>query len=69
MKAFNAVDWVSLVLVCIGAINWGILGVFHHDLVSDLFGYMTILARIVYVLVALSGVYLLATSISLCRKQ
>lgn len=51
-------DYTLLVLVLIGAINWGLIGFFGFDLVSFLFGNMTWLSRIVYGLVGLSGLYL-----------
>lgn len=52
----NIVMWS---LVIIGAINWGLVGIFGLDVVSTLLGDMTILARIVYVLVGISGIGLL----------
>lgn len=51
-------DYTLLILVLIGAINWGLIGFFGFDLVSFLFGNMTWLSRIVYGLVGLSGLYL-----------
>lgn len=46
----------ALVLTIIGAINWGLVGLFQFDLVATLFGGSdAILARIVYVLVAIAG--------------
>lgn len=48
---------IALVLVIVGAINWGLVGAFNFDLVETLFGDMTILTRTVYILVGLSGVY------------
>ncbi len=51
-------DYTLLILVLIGAINWGLIGFFGFDLVSFLFGNMTWLSRIIYGLVGLSGLYL-----------
>ncbi len=45
----------ALAITIIGAINWGLIGLFDFNLVEFLFGDMTLLSRIVYVLVALSG--------------
>ena len=56
MKALN---YIALTLVIIGAINWGLIGFFRFNLVSWIFGDMTVIARIVYALVGLSGLYLL----------
>lgn len=56
---FNTVDWVAWVLVVVGAVNWGLIGLFEFDLVSALFGPMSAVTRIVYVLVGVAGVYFL----------
>lgn len=56
MKMF---DNTSLTLVIIGALNWLLIGVFRFDLVAFLFGNMTLLSRIVYILVGLCGLYLI----------
>lgn len=51
---------VALLLVIIGAINWGLVGVIDLDLVEFLTNYLAygnVIARIVYVLVGLSGLY------------
>ena len=58
---FNGFDWVAYVLVLVGALNWGLVGAFKFNLVETLLGDMTTLARIVYVLVGLSAVYLVVT--------
>jgi uncharacterized protein len=59
MKNLNTFEWVALVLVAIGGINWGLIGLFNLDLVSTLFGTMSVLTRVVYVLVGVSGIYTL----------
>lgn len=58
---FNAVDWIAYVLVLVGALNWGLVGLFKFNLVETLFGDMTTLARIVYSLVGVSALYLVLT--------
>lgn len=50
---------IALILVIIGAINWGLVGLMGLDLVATLFGIGTTLAKVVYVLVGLSGLYCL----------
>ena len=51
-------DRISLILVIVGAVNWGSIGLFQFDIVSWLFGGQdAILSRIVYTLVALAGVW------------
>lgn len=50
---------LSNLLVIIGALNWGLVGILNFDLVAALFGKKSILSRLVYTLVGLSGVYLI----------
>ncbi len=63
-NAFPPATWVAIILSVIGAINWGLVGLFNFDVVSALFGTMSTLSRIVYVLVGLSGVYLLFAAVT-----
>ena len=51
------VDKIALILIIIGAINWGLIGLFKFNLVELIFGDMTLLARIVYTLVGISGLW------------
>lgn len=53
----KALDTISLILVIIGAVNWGLIGFFQFDLVVALFGYATTFTRIVYALVGIAGLY------------
>ena len=46
-----------LVLTIIGAINWGLIGLFNFNLVDTLFGIGSVLSRIVYTLVGVSGLW------------
>lgn len=46
---------VALVIATIGCINWGLVGIFNFNLVEYLFGDGTLLTRIVYILVLISG--------------
>ena len=50
-------DYFVLILVIIGAINWGLIGFFKFDLVAFLFGDMTWISRIIYAIVGLCGLY------------
>ena len=47
----KAIDYIVLVLVIIGAINWGLVGFFGLDLVAFLFGSMSVLSRIIYAVI------------------
>ena len=56
----KVLDYIALTLVIIGAVNWGLIGFFQFDLVATLFGGMdSIISRIIYALVGLSGIYTL----------
>jgi uncharacterized membrane protein YuzA (DUF378 family) len=57
----NILRGIAFVLVMVGAIAWGILGIFNVNIVAALFGDATILTRIVYALVGISAIVLLAT--------
>lgn len=51
-------DTLSLILVIIGALNWGLIGLFQFDLVASIFGGMsTVVSRIIYTLVGLAGIW------------
>jgi uncharacterized protein len=55
MRALNI---ITLLLVIVGGLNWGLVGLFQFDLVAAIFGgQQSTLARIVYILVGLSAVW------------
>ncbi|GAB3554267.1 hypothetical protein GCM10027343_42060 [Noviherbaspirillum agri] len=64
----NAVDWLSMTLLIVGGINWGLVGLFNVDLVATLFGEMSLLSRIVYAVVGLSALYTIYTSSKMSRS-
>ena len=53
----KVIDKIALILIIIGAINWGLIGLFRFNLVGLLFGSMTALSRIIYILVGISGLW------------
>ncbi len=53
----KVIDKIALVLIIIGAINWGLIGIFNFNLVEAIFGNMTVISRIIYGLVGLSGLW------------
>ena len=59
------VDWLALILVLVGALNWGLVGILEFDLVATLFGEMSYLTRIIYSLVGLAAIYVTVISMSL----
>jgi uncharacterized membrane protein YuzA (DUF378 family) len=56
----KTVDYIALVLVVIGAINWGLIGFFGFDLVRVIFGDMTLISRILYSVIGIAGLYALS---------
>ncbi len=56
----KCLDYITLVLLIIGGINWGLIGLLKFDLVAFLFGQMTWISRIIYGLVGLSALYTLS---------
>lgn len=57
-RSENMLDRISLILVIIGALNWGSIGLFRFDIVGWLFGGQgAIISRIIYTLVALAGIW------------
>ena len=54
----NILDWIAMSLVFIGAINWGLVA-FDINLVTMITGTQVMIAKIIYGLVGLAGIYLL----------
>ena len=54
MKILNI---ISLALIIIGAVNWGLLGFFQFDLVAAIFGDMSVFSRVIYSLIGICGLY------------
>lgn len=53
----KTLDIIALILVIIGAVNWGLVGFFQYDLVSAIFGYMSTFTRVIFALVGIAGLY------------
>ena len=53
----NILNKLTLVLLIVGGLNWGLVGLFDFDLVAALFGDMSPLSRVVYSLVGLSALF------------
>jgi uncharacterized membrane protein YuzA (DUF378 family) len=58
MAVRNPVDLIAFILVIVGGLNWGLVGFFNYDLVAAIFGAMSTLSRIVYILVGLAALYM-----------
>jgi uncharacterized membrane protein YuzA (DUF378 family) len=57
-----------LILLIVGGVNWLLVGAFNFDLVATLFGEMSALSRIVYIVVGLAALYVLFMSAKLTRS-
>lgn len=60
MKNFKTLDWIALILLLIGGLNWGLVGLFNFSLVHAIFG--NLLARLIYIVVGVAAgfkIYLL----------
>lgn len=64
MKKMPWYGWVALVLVIIGALNWGLVGFFSYNLVEAIFGTET-LVKIIYDLVGISALYMIIAAFSM----
>ena len=58
IRSGSMIDNISLILVIIGALNWGIIGLFGVDLIGMLFGgQLTLIPRIIYTIVVIAGIW------------
>lgn len=53
----KTIDTIALILIIIGAINWGLIGFFKFNLVDTIFGELSVISRIIYALVGISGLW------------
>ena len=57
-KGVKTMDFIALLLVIVGAINWGSIGIFSFDIVGALFGgQASLISRIIFTLVGLAGLW------------
>lgn len=63
-------DIVSLILVIIGAINWGLVGLFRFDLVAWIFGSQAaVMSRIIYTVIGLAGLWCVSLLVRRCSRD
>lgn len=65
----DIIKLIALILVVVGGLNWGLVGLFDFDLVATIFGDMSMISRIVYILVGLSAIYVLVTHSKMMGKK
>ena len=63
MKNFNVFDWLTFAVLAIGGLNWGLISAFNYDLVSTVFGDMTVITRVIYGLVGASALYMIFSAL------
>ena len=57
METHELVSVVALIFVVIGAVNWGVWGLFEYNLIGSLLGGFTAISRIIFVIVGIAGLY------------
>jgi len=62
----RAIDWIALILVIIGALNWGLVGIFGYDLIHAIFG--DVLGRIIFTIVGLAGLWMIYFAAVGCKR-
>ena len=63
----GSIDWIALVLTIVGGLNWGLVGAFNYNLVDGIFCVASMIAKIVYILVGLSAIWLIYTSTKISK--
>lgn len=53
----STIDWIALILLVIGGLNWGLVGIWNWNLVDVIFGVGSILSTIIYILVGIAGLW------------
>ncbi|MFH0951037.1 MAG: DUF378 domain-containing protein [bacterium] len=69
MRKHNAFELIVIILVIIGALNWGLVGFFNFDLVAAIFGDMSAVSRVIYALVGLAGLYKIYMLSTCCKGK
>lgn len=68
MDKFSVLDWIAMILVIIGGLNWGLVGVLGLDFVATIFGGDSLIARVIYILVGLAAIYVLINAAKMGKK-
>ncbi len=65
----SAVDYIAMVLLIIGGLNWGMVGLFNIDVVSTIFGAESALTRVIFVLVGIAALYSIYLSAKMASSK
>ncbi len=57
VRKLGMIDWIALILVIIGAINWGIMGIVGEDLIAGIIGLGATISNIIYIVVGVAGLW------------
>ena len=68
-RRFNALDWIAMILLIVGGLNWGLVGLADFDLVAAIFGEGSTFSRLVYILVGLAALFCLYTTTKMGRRS
>jgi len=68
MKKLNILDWIAVILVVVGGLNWGLVGILKFDLVATIFGDMSSISRVVYALVGVAAIYTIYLATQINKK-
>jgi uncharacterized membrane protein YuzA (DUF378 family) len=68
-SAMNTIDYVAMVLLIVGGLNWAMVGLFNVDVVATLFGAGSALTRLIYVVVGLAALYSIYTTAKMSSKH
>lgn len=60
MEKMSSLDWLATILTIIGAVNWGLIVLFNWNLVDAIFRTVPGLLKLIYILIGISGIYVLA---------
>jgi uncharacterized membrane protein YuzA (DUF378 family) len=69
MKKLSVIDWIALILVLVGALNWGLIGFFKWDLVAAIFGDMSSVTRVIYALVGIAALWVVVLTLPKAMKE
>jgi uncharacterized membrane protein YuzA (DUF378 family) len=69
MKKLNVIDKIALTLVLVGALNWGLIGFFKWDLVAAIFGDLSSVTRVIYVIVGIAALWMLVIALPKAMKE
>lgn len=67
--AMSTVDYIAMVLLIIGGLNWGMVGLFNIDVVASIFGPESAVSRVIYTLVGIAALYSIYLSAKMASSR